>query len=178
MGMMDGSLVLPSPLALEQARSFWVLLIVAGLSAVLSAYAWVLTVIKITGGFYLLWLAFKAFKSAAAKHDIGAHAISVKDSKPLTYFLRGLAIQMTNPKASLSWIAIISLGLQEGTPLWVGTAIVIGTFILSLTLHSVYALAFSTPTMVSVYGRARRKIQATLGVFFTFAGLKPLTSRT
>jgi len=85
---------------------------------------------------------------------------------------------MTNPKTALSWIAIISLGLQEGAPLWVGTAIVIGTFILSLTLYSVYALAFSTPTMVRVYGRARRKIQATLGVFFTFAGLKLLTSRT
>ena len=144
----------------------------------LAAYAWALTVIKIAGGFYLLWLAYKAFKSAAAKHDIEAHAISVKDSKPLTYFLRGLAIQMTNPKAALSWIAIISLSLQEGAPLWVGTAIVIGTFILSLTLHSVSALAFSTPTMVCVYGRARRKIQATLGVFFTFAGLKLLTSRT
>jgi threonine/homoserine/homoserine lactone efflux protein len=102
MGMMDGSLVLPSPLALEQARSFWVLLIVAGLSAVLSAYAWVLTMIKIAGGFYLLWLAYKAFKSAAAKHDMEAHVISVKDSKPLTYFLRGLAIQITNPKAALS----------------------------------------------------------------------------
>ena len=100
--MMDGSLVLSSPLALEQARSLWVLLIVAGLSAVLSAYAWVLTVIKITGGFYLLWLAFKAFKSAAEKNDMEAHAISVKDAKPLTYFLRGLAIQITNPKAALS----------------------------------------------------------------------------
>lgn len=157
---------------------FWALLTVAGLSAVLAAYAWALTVIKIAGGLYLLWLAYKAFKSAAAKHEIEAHAISVKDSKPLTYFLRGLTIQMTNPKAALSWIAIISLGLQQGAPLWVGAVIVIGTFILSLTLHTVYALAFSTPAMVRVYGKARRKIQATLGVFFTFAGLKLLTSRT
>lgn len=68
----------------------------------LAAYVWALTVIKIAGGFYLLWLAYKAFKSAAAKHDMEAHVISVKDSKPLTYFLRGLAIQITNPKAALS----------------------------------------------------------------------------
>jgi len=56
--------------------------------------------------------------------------------------------------------------------------IVVGTFILSLALHTIYALAFSTPAMVRVYGKARRKIQATLGVFFTLAGLKLLTSRT
>ena len=38
-------------------------------------------------------------------------------------------------------------------------------------------MAFSTPIMVRVYGRARRPIQATLGVFFGCAGIKLLTSR-
>lgn len=32
------------------------------------------------------------------------------------YFLRGLTIQMTNPKAVLAWIAIVSLGLQPEAP--------------------------------------------------------------
>jgi len=32
--------------------------------------------------------------------------------------------------------------------------------------------------MVRLYGKARRGIQATLGVFFTLAGLKLLTSRS
>jgi len=38
-------------------------------------------------------------------------------------------------------------------------------------------VAFSTPTMVRLYDRARRAIQATLGVFFGFAGVKLLASR-
>ena len=45
--MMGGKLVLPSPLALERARSFRRYSQVAGLSAVLAAYAWALTAIKI-----------------------------------------------------------------------------------------------------------------------------------
>ena len=62
--------------------------------------------------------------------------------------LRGLAIQMTNPKAVLAWIAIMSLGMQHDAPLWVVGAIVVGTSALSLAIHYLYAVAFSTPAMV------------------------------
>jgi amino acid exporter len=85
---------------------------------------------------------------------------------------------MTNPKAALAWIAIISLGLQEGAPLWVGAAIVIGTFVMSIAIHVLYSVAFSTPVMVRLYGKSRRVIQGVLGTFFAFASLHLLTSRS
>lgn len=156
----------------------WALITVMGLTAVIAAYAHALLVIKIAGGFYLLWLAYKAFKSAASKHDIEAKPLEGARMRPFGYFKRGFVIQMTNPKAALAWIAIISLGLTEGAPIWVGLVIVVGTFILSIILHCLYAVMFSTKVMVRIYARARRGIQATLGVFFAFAGFKLLTSRT
>jgi threonine efflux protein len=156
------------------AGSFaWALLTAAGLSALLAAYASALTAIKIAGGLYLLWLAWKAFRSAASAHDIEAVALAGGKRGPLGYFIRGLAIQMTNPKAALAWIAIISLGLQENALLWVGFSIVAGTSILSVIIHCLYAVAFSTPAMVRLYGRARRWIQAMLGTFFALAGIIP-----
>jgi threonine/homoserine/homoserine lactone efflux protein len=156
----------------------WAVLTVIGLSALLAAYASALLVIKIAGGLYLLWLAYKAFRSAASRQDIDAAALAGGERTPLGYALRGYVIQMTNPKAALAWIAIISLGLTQNAPLWVGAVIVAGTFALSLAIHVLYAVAFSTPVMVRAYSRARRYIQATLGAFFAFAGLKLLTSRT
>ncbi len=84
---------------------------------------------------------------------------------------------MTNPKAILAWIAIVSLGLHADAPFWVGLAIIIGTSILSIVLHCAYAVAFSTPAMVRIYSKSRRWIQGALGIFFTFAGIKLLTSR-
>lgn len=156
----------------------WALLTVGGLSSLLAGYASALIFIKIVGGVYLLWLAYKAFRSAASKHDIEARELEGGRRSPAGYAWRGFTIQMTNPKAALAWIAIVSLGLQADAPLWVGAAIVLGTFALSLSIHWLYAMAFSTPAMVRVYGRARRGIQATLGAFFAFAGLKLLTSRT
>lgn len=156
----------------------WAVLTVIGLSALLSTYAYALTAIKIFGGTYLLWLAYKSFKSAASKHDIEAKELAGGKRSPFGYLTRGYIIQMTNPKAALAWVAIISLGLKQDAPMWVGATIVLGTFALSIIIHMLYAVAFSTPVMVRAYSHARRYIQATFGAFFAFAGIKLLTSRT
>lgn len=155
----------------------WAVLTVLGLSALLSATAAALVVIKIGGGLYLLWLASKAFRSAASSHDIDAKPLAGGPRTRAGYFMRGFTIQMTNPKALLAWIAIVSLGLQQQAPAWVGWAIVVGTSMLSLLVHLLYALAFSTPPMVRIYARSRRAIQAVLGTWFSIAGIKLLTSR-
>ena len=156
----------------------WAVLTVAGLSALLSAYASALLVIKIVGGLFLLWLAYKAFKSAASTHDIEAKELAGGKRSPSGYFMRGYIVQMTNPKAALAWIAIISLGLKPEAPLWVGIAIVVGTALMSVAIHILYAVAFSTPAMVRIYGKSRRAIQGVLGTFFAFAGLRLLASRS
>ena len=172
----------PAGLALAlgvAAGSFcWATATALGLSALLATYAAALIVIKIVGGLYLLWLAYKSFRAAASAHDIAATTLAGPEMRPAGYFLRGLIIQMTNPKAALAWIAIISLGIQTGAPAWVSLAIVIGTGMLSVAIHSLYAVAFSTPAMVRAYGAARRWIQGALGIFFGVAGIKLLASRS
>ena len=155
----------------------WALLTAFGLSALLMTYAHALTTIKIIGGIYLFWLAYNAFKSAAPRSDLTLKALVGGRRTPLGYAVRGYTVHMTNPKAVLAWVAIIALGLPPEAPLWVGLAIVFGCFGLSIAVHLTYALVFSTPVMSSLYLRARRGIQATLGAFFTFAGLKLLLSR-
>jgi amino acid exporter len=161
------------------AGSFgWAMLAAVGLTALLASYAAALTAIKIAGGLYLLGLSCKSFRSAASPHDIEATTLSGSTRTPSGCARRGLAIQMTNPKAALAWIAIISLGLREHAPLWVAFAIVVGTSILSVIIHWLYAVAFSTRVMERAYSRARRRIQGALGAVFAVAGIKLLTSRT
>ncbi|MCV0428315.1 MAG: LysE family translocator [Roseibium sp.] len=155
----------------------WAMLTAIGLSALLATYASAILIIKVFGGLYLLWLAYKSFRSAASSHDIDANELAGGRRTSWGYARRGYIIQMTNPKAALAWIAIISLGLAPGAPLWIAGAIVGGTFILSVAIHLLYALAFSTPTMVRIYGRARRVIQGALGTFLGLAGLRLLTDR-
>jgi len=156
--------------------ALWALATAAGFSSLLAAYAGALTVIKIVGGGYLLWLAFKSFRQAASPGDLEAR-VSGGERGPSRLFLRGLTVQMSNPKAAFTWIAVMSLGLAPGAPVWVAAAIVIGAASMSLAAHSLYALAFSTVVMVRLYGKARRWIQGALGLFFTYAGIRLLTAR-
>lgn len=160
------------------AGSFcWAVITASGLSALIVAYGSALLVIKIAGGLYLLWLAYKSFRSAMSSHDIEAKAMSGDDQRLRRYFSRGFIVQMTNPKAAFAWIAIIALGMGTGAPVWVAAVIVAGTTFLSISIHAVYAIAFSTAPMIHMYARGRRWIQGGMGAFFTVAGFKLLTSR-
>lgn len=151
----------------------WATLTVAGLTALVAAYAGAILVLKVFGVLYLLWLAVKAFRSAATP-DVTAEAMAAAGDN---LYRRGLLIQMTNPKAALHWVAIVGIGLGANAPLWVGIALIASTTLLSLLGHVAYAVIFSTEPVVEFYRRARRWIEAGLGVFFTFAAYKLATFR-
>ena len=154
----------------------WVSFAVLGFHAIIASYAAVMVVLKIAGGFYLLWLGYKALRSSAAAKDLRAGDV-MPSGTWTSYFRRGLAVQMTNPKAALAMIAIVSLGIQRGSPVWVGVAIVVGTALLSLLGHLLYAVVFSTAPVVAVYIKARRVIEAALGAFFCTMGFRLLSER-
>ena len=155
----------------------WGVLTAVGLSSLLATYASALLVIKVFGGLYLLWLAYKAFRSAASPYDLDTAEAARGQRAGWGHVRRGYILAMTNPKSVLTWIAVISLGLTPDAPLWVAAVIVGGTVVLSTVVNLSYALAFSTPLMVRLYGRARRGIQAAMGAFFGLAGLRLLTDR-
>ncbi len=152
----------------------WAILTIAGLSAVLTTYAPALTAIKIFGGTYLLFLAYKALKSALSTQALEAKELEGRPRKALDHAIAGYVVCMTNPKAVLAWVAIISLGLKPNAPIWVGAAIVVGTSILSAAIHILYALAFSTRSVAQIYFKSRRIIQTVLGIFFAVAGIRLL----
>lgn len=161
-------------LGVGTGSGLWAIMTVAGLTALITAYAFAVTALKIFGAAYLLWLAYKAFRSAATPGgDIKAQV-----AKGDRLYLKGITIQMTNPKAALHWIAIVGIGLGAESPLWVGLALIISATAMSLLGHLAYAITFSTEPVVAFYRRARRWIEGALGLFFTFAAYKIATFRT
>lgn len=154
----------------------WVSLAVLGFTAVISKYAFVMMAMKIVGGAYLIWLGYKALRSAASAKDMRTNAVKLKSNS--AYFKRGLTVQMTNPKAALAVLAIVSIGVHADAPMWVGGSIIAGATLLSVGGHIVYALAFSTQPMVVMYTKARRVIEATLGIFFCAMGIRLLSDRS
>jgi threonine/homoserine/homoserine lactone efflux protein len=155
----------------------WGSLTLFGLTALITLYASVMTALKIAGAFYLLWLAFKAFRSALSTKDLKLKTIVVKGGS-WSYYRRGVIIQMTNAKAALVWIAIMSLAMDGQAPIWVGGMVVLGTAIISFAGHWAYAVAFSTAPVVAAYGRTRRWVEGALGAYFCFASYKLITYKS
>jgi len=153
----------------------WGMLTVSGLSALLTMYASVMVMLKFLAAAYLLWLAFKAFRSASRSQKMMISAVDI-NGRFWSYYRAGLAIQMSNPKAAFTWIAIASLAVDPSAPLWVSVSVVLGTTIISIFGHLVYAVAFSTMPVVETYNRFSRWFESVLGAFFTFASYRLLTS--
>ncbi|MEN5299356.1 LysE family translocator [Brucella sp. TWI559] len=158
---------------------FWGVMAATGVSAILTRYAEALIILKIFGGLYLLYLAFKAARAAMASDEkIAARTINgdalLSDGE---LYRRGLLMHLSNPKSILSWIALVTLGLGTNSSWPQVAAFLSGCIVLSITIFCGYAIVFSTAPMVRLYRRARRWIEGILSAVFAFAGIRLLLSR-
>lgn len=153
----------------------WSTLSVTGLTLLLSRFAEISLILKIVGGGYLIWIGFKTLRAALQKSDL--QVAKGEGGKPLFhYYRRGFLVIMSNPKAILFWLSVMSLVLKPGAPAWVGIAIVAGCTALSIGWYGLLALLFSTEVVLGFYRRARRMIDAVMGGFFVLIGGRILMS--
>ena len=154
----------------------WALLASLGLSAVLASYSECLVAIRIAGGLYLLWLGVKSARSAFSADKLPTSA--ARPNEPLKrLYLRGLLLHLTNPKAILVWLSIVSLAMSPagGTPHVM--PVVLGCMVIGVTVFSSYAVLFSTTSARRIYAAIRRWLDGSLAIMFGIAGVKLLTSK-
>ncbi|AOE61388.1 LysE family translocator [Pseudomonas corrugata] len=156
---------------------FWAFLAATGISALLAACAQALFVIKVVGGVYLLYLAMRAGKAAmASTHESAGAVVGREARRYLPLYRQGVVMHIGNPKAIMSWMAIMSLGLREDAPVGTLPAIIGGCALLGVIIFGGYAIVFSTARMIAGYTRLRRWIQGLFCALFALAGLKLLVS--
>jgi threonine/homoserine/homoserine lactone efflux protein len=154
----------------------WGVVAALGFATLITRYAQTLVILKIAGGAYLLWLAFKSVRSAM-RSDTGSVPVAAGEADLGAMYRRGVLMHVGNPKAILSWLALMSLGVgahasTERVVLAFGGCVAIGVLI-----FFGYALLFSTAPMVKGYARARRWIEGTLAFAFAGAGLRLVFGR-
>ena len=76
---------------------------VAGLAAVAQAFSGVFLIVKILGGAYLLYLAFKLWRSEGSPTDVKAP----RERAGLGAFLTGFSVTMGNPKTIVFYLALL-----------------------------------------------------------------------
>jgi threonine/homoserine/homoserine lactone efflux protein len=156
---------------------FWACVAALGFVATLKTSVAFFTAMKIAGGAYLLFLSFRALRSAATRTKPGAPAPAPGPVSVRRQYLRGLLLHLTNPKAPLVWMATLSVGTgYSAPPAFLGVAIALCT-LSAVGVFVGYAYLFSTRRAISAYRNLRRPVDFVVGTLFGAAGIRILTLR-
>lgn len=151
------------------------LLTMLGVGLILSQAAWAMSLMRLIGALYLLYLAYGAFRRAL--NPPAFQKIRTGHRSGLRHFLGGYLLQVSNPKAIAFWLAIASIGAVEGAGAGIIALFVLGAALISFICHGAWAVALSADPVRRAYAAGRRWIEAGLGMFFTVAAYKLATDR-
>ena len=116
-----------------------------------AASATAFTVLKLLGAAYLLYLAWGAWNAPASVVD-DSGGPSVPDMTPMQAWLRGVIMNLTNPKVILFFLAFLP---QFSNP--ARGSVAVQTFLLGLIFILAAGLTFSTLALLA--GSIGRKLQ-------------------
>ena len=146
------------------------LLAVLGLQAFLLAVPSAYLALKICGGIYLLWLAFKIIKHA--KEPIEADHSSSKAMTLRRAFMTGLITQLSNPKIAIVLASIFTALLPKEIPTYYYYVLPILCFFIDAGWCSLVAVALSAEKPRRVYLKFKAVFDRAAGAVMTVLGLK------
>jgi threonine/homoserine/homoserine lactone efflux protein len=168
----------PTVLGLEAGLYLWALFAAVGLAALVAASEVAFLVLRVVGASFLLYLGFKAWRSAW-RGPTSAAASPVDDAPVdsatgwMTAFGEGALVMLANPKAAAFMIAFYPQFVPAGWPLFATTALLA---VLQVAIEIVLYL-----TLAAVVGRAggwfrrsrvRRRLDAISGTVLVALGVR------
>lgn len=145
-------------------------LAVIGLQAVLLAVPSAYLALKICGGLYLLWLAYKIIKHAKEPMQTTAGQV-----KPMSYaqaYRLGLITQLSNPKISIILASIFTALLPKEIPTYFYIVLPLLCFFIDAGWYSLVAIVLSAEKPRRVYLKFKKVFDRIAGGVMTLLGLK------
>lgn len=167
----DGVLV---ALGVACGIAIWVTLSLAGLGFAMARASGALSILRLLGALYLIWLGGQALWSAARpkRGTEEAAAINGRRAGRLPSWVIGFLTNIGNPKALAFFGSIFALLLPARPPLWLDVVVLMGMVAISAGWFSLVALLFSLAPVARAYRRAQRGIDAITGGIFVALGLR------
>ncbi|TBR44759.1 LysE family translocator [Marinomonas agarivorans] len=156
---------------LSSGLVFWGLIAASGMGAILQTSVYLLMVLKVFGGLYLLWLAFLSTK-AAAQPVSENNAFDVRKG----WFLKGLILNVSNPKTVIAWMAALSVGLTPESNNYAIAAAVSVCIFVGFCTNAMYSFVFSVKSMMTIYQKSYRWVNGVMAGLFSLAGLSLIRS--
>ena len=153
----------------------WGLLTAFGVSAILVSHHGFIVWLKLLGAACLLWLASKALRSAFRPGDLATRPAR-SHTRLRGYYLQGLGLHLTNPKAALTWFTVTSVGLTRSAPQWQSYVLVATCALTGVMIFGLYALIFASQTAETYLNRARRSFDVVCAGFYALVAVGFLVS--
>ncbi|OTG85570.1 threonine transporter [Acinetobacter sp. ANC 4558] len=150
--------------------AFFGLLAVLGLQAFLLAVPSAYFILKICGGLYLLWLAYKIIKHA--KEPIDTDESRIQQMTLRRAFMTGLITQLSNPKIAIVLASIFTALLPQEFPTYYYFVLPILCFFIDAGWCSLVAVALSAEKPRQAYLKSKAKFDRAAGTVMTILGLK------
>lgn len=119
---------IPNILGLQTGATALVLIVAAGLGALLAASAIAFTIIKWAGVAYLLWLGIAQWRAEARPVELGEAATRAAGTG-LPMFWRAFLINLSNPKGIVFMLAVLPQFIDPQAPQWPQYALCAATLI-------------------------------------------------
>lgn len=163
--------------ALGMASGAVVLAIAAllGLNALLHQIPSAYLALKLIGGTYLLYLAYKTWHGASTPIHLDQNT-GASSSSLLRHFGLAAATMLSNPKAAVQYGVIFAAMLPPSPSLALTVALPVGVFLLEACWYLVVAFALSAARPRDAYLRTKSTIDRTVGLVLSVLGIKLLLS--
>ncbi|UTH73659.1 LysE family translocator [Chromobacterium sp. IIBBL 290-4] len=150
-------------------------LVLIGLHALLINLPAIYIVLKCLGGGYLLYLAVRIWRGAAAPLRLDAPGV-IGAGRARQSFWLALATMLSNPKAMVQYGAIFAALLPKDLTGAQGAAIALSIFALEAGWYTLVALVLSSPQPRAAYLRYKTAMDRTAAFVMLLLGIKLLAA--
>ena len=169
-------------LGLATAATFYGVLAMVGLSALLQQVGWLTRVVQIGGGLYLVWLGVQAWRHAGATTtapEATASGAAVERRREALRGLRlGAMVNLSNPKGIAFFVSLYAVAVPPDTALWAKGVILAASFAIEIVWYGLVILALSTGRARRVYDRFGAWIERAIGSLLIAFGIRLAIDRS
>lgn len=138
---------------------------ILGFSFIIKVFPNFLDIVRYIGAIYLIYIGYKSFKSTHIKVEKDKQSMNAKKA-----FVLGFFCNVFNPKATMFFLSIFSIIVNETTPLYVQIVFGIFCVVANFVWYSLIAIFLTRKKSLELFDKYSNIINKIIGCFLIFFG--------
>ena len=157
-------------LGLGLGATTWAAATLFGLTLLFEIAPWTYLVMKVAGGLFLIWIAWKLWKHSHEPLDMTG--VTARRQSAWADFRQGYLVQVTNPKVSIFFGSVFVTLMPPDPSALLQALALLSIFLIDGGWYSTLAMLFATDRVRRRYVGLKSAIDRTCGTFLGLLGLK------